>query len=506
MRDLKIKILDSILHGDLKPWKIDASDQRRFTELVKAATATSPQTYGELQKQLATLLDNYPSLQKIVAGETQTGGNPLVQHYFKTELPKYNDPLTQFYYSIITKEALRFFNQFLLKSENWIDPIDIHFQVNKTLTDIRVLATQTAEELAQRGFVSFPDKLSDFVHIVLFTLKQMLTALFFEVQERFAKQLSQNTTEEFYYLHYLKEPSPATPALIPDTAYFEFHFQLIQKAPEFSKVDALHLLKQMQQHQSNNSLNLQSALENLIFLHSQDIEIEIGSIKQLSDFNFTKQYFEAARTMLFAEINKNNYGYERLEIIQNRISELDYVASVITNKHSIPSILFNWLVQQQEVYKANANAVFSKDINADVEAARLKNPLSKKNKATIEQQKQYAKEHLAFMSGYNIKNEKIMPDADFNRMMEYTYFLIEKEKLPPNIKVIHKTGFASNAIRYTFYKIHEYLYGTQSIKQIWINFLHAVFLQFNGTTLSTTKVKFSEKPKSYEGDLEKMKR
>lgn len=506
MRDLKIKILDSILHGDLKPWKMDTSDQRRFTELVKAATATSPQTYGELQKQLATLLDNYPSLQKIMAKETQTEENPLVQHFFKIDLPKYNDPLTQFYHSIIKKEALRFFNQFLLKAEKWIDPVDIHFQVNKTLTDIRVLATQTAEELVQRGFMSFPDKQSDFLHIVLFTLKQILTALFFEVQERFAKQLSQNTTEEFYYLHYLKEPRPISAVLIPDTAYFEFHFHSIQKASEFSQHDALHLLKQIQQHQFDDSLNLQSALENLIFLHSQNIEIEIQSIKQLNDFNTTKQYFEAARTMLFAKINKNNYGYERLEIIQNKIDELDYVTSEINNKYSIPSILLNWLLHQKEVYKANANSVFSKDINAEDEAVRLKNPLSMKNKATIQEQKQYAKEHLEFMSGYNIKNEKIMPDADFNRMMEYTYFLIEKEKLPPNIRVIHKTGFASNAIRYTFYKIHEYLYGTQSIKQIWIDFLHAIFMQFNNTAPSTTKAKFSEKPKSYDGDLKQMKK
>ena len=357
MRDLKIKILDSILHGDLKPWKMDASDQRRFTELVKVATATSPQTYAELQKQLATLLNNYPSLQKIVDEETQNGDNLLVQHFFKIDLPKYNDPPTQFYHSIITKEALRFFNHYLQNAETWVNPIDIHFHVNKTLTDIRVLATQTAEELAQRGFVSFPDKKSDFVHIVLFTLKQMLTALFFEVQERFAKQLLQNTTEEFYYLHYLKEPSPATPALIPDTAYFEFHFHLIQKAPEFSKGDTLHLLKQMQQHQSDNSLKLQSALENLIFLHSQNIEIEINTIEQLTNSETVKQFTEASKQIALNKIESKGSAMERLEVVQSFLDDLDYDGNLKV-KNSIVQKYFKWLTDQKIFYATHHSEQF----------------------------------------------------------------------------------------------------------------------------------------------------
>jgi len=35
-----IKILDSILHGELKPWKLDTVNTRRYTDLVKAANAT----------------------------------------------------------------------------------------------------------------------------------------------------------------------------------------------------------------------------------------------------------------------------------------------------------------------------------------------------------------------------------------------------------------------------------------------------------------------------------
>jgi hypothetical protein len=39
---MEVKVLDSIMHGVLKPWKIDTTNTRRFTELVKAAKAASP--------------------------------------------------------------------------------------------------------------------------------------------------------------------------------------------------------------------------------------------------------------------------------------------------------------------------------------------------------------------------------------------------------------------------------------------------------------------------------
>ena len=52
---MEVKILDSIIHGDLKPWKINTTDTRRFTELVKAANAASPKTNAVLLSQLTAL-------------------------------------------------------------------------------------------------------------------------------------------------------------------------------------------------------------------------------------------------------------------------------------------------------------------------------------------------------------------------------------------------------------------------------------------------------------------
>lgn len=503
---MEVKILDSIIHGDLKPWTIDTTDQRRFTGLLKAANAALPNTNTVLLSQLNALLADYPDLLKKLKKDTPRNNNDLVNHFYKIDLPKFKDPVTQFYQKVISIEALRFFNAYLQQAANWIDPIDIYHQVNNTLTSIRVLASQTNEELQERGFASVPDVQSDFIHFTLYTLKQTLTALFFGVQERFKTQLTEITTEDFFYINYLNEAYPEVSPLTPDTAYFEFHFRSIQTAEEFPKSAALHLLKQIQQHQPDQHQRLQAAFENLIFLQSQNVDTSNQTIEQLTEPGTVKQFVDDTKATIFNAANQDNYGHERVAIFQAAIDDLDYILPTSLNKNSIPSLLMNWLTQNKEMYSQNANSVFSKNTNAEGEAARLKNPLSKKDKATIDQQKQYAKEHLDFMNGYNVKNEKIMPEADFNRMMEYTYFLIEKQKIPTGIKPISQTGFASIAIRYTYYKIHEFLYGTQSIKQEWIDFIHAIFSQFSNTSTSTTKAKFSQKPKSYDADLKVMKR
>lgn len=99
-------VLNSIMHSVLKPWKLDTTNTKRFTDLVKAAKAASPNTNAELLSQLTTLLVDYPTLQKILADETK-GNAPLQQLIYKTDLPKYKDAVTHFFYFVITGETIR---------------------------------------------------------------------------------------------------------------------------------------------------------------------------------------------------------------------------------------------------------------------------------------------------------------------------------------------------------------------------------------------------------------
>lgn len=203
---MEVKLLDAILHGELKPWKLDASNTRRFTELVKAAKAVSPATTTELQKQLEILLADYPTLQKLLAKNSFADNTAIKMLLHKAEFPNYKDPITQYYFILISALSLRFWNNFLKQSESWTHGTDIQYQVGKTLKGISVLTKQTAAELNEQGFTSIPGEQSSFIHFALYYLKQSLLQLYFSIQEPFKNSLAIVTTQEDFHLLDLEEP------------------------------------------------------------------------------------------------------------------------------------------------------------------------------------------------------------------------------------------------------------------------------------------------------------
>jgi len=202
---MEIKILDSIMHGVLKPWKLDTTNTRRFTELVKAAKAASPDTNAALLSQLTALLVDYPSLQKILNDEA-IGNSPVQPLSWRADLPKYKDAATHFFYFAITGETLRVYNAVLQQAANWTELVDIRYQVGKTLTSVRVLAKQVTIELNEQGFTTVPDAQSNVVHFALYYLKHSLIQLYFSIQEQFKPSLAQTTTIEDFYVLDLEEP------------------------------------------------------------------------------------------------------------------------------------------------------------------------------------------------------------------------------------------------------------------------------------------------------------
>lgn len=212
---MEVKVLDSIIHGALKPWKMDTPNSRRLTELVKSAKTVSPKNNTDLFTQLTTLLSDYPDLLKIVEAETARDNTTLQQAHFRIELPVPNDAITRFYYLLIAADSLRIFNTVLQESANWSELVDIRYHVNKTLTNIRVLAKQTASELIEQGFTTVPDEKSNHVHNTLYFLKHSLVALYFSVQESFKTNLKQVTTIEDFYILDLQEPLSNMLRLIP---------------------------------------------------------------------------------------------------------------------------------------------------------------------------------------------------------------------------------------------------------------------------------------------------
>lgn len=198
---MEIKILDSILHGELKPWKLNTSGNKRFTELVRTAKAVSPTTNAELQKQLTALLSDCPDLKKWLGTQTTKNNTALRQLVCSIDLPACSSPLTHFYAAVITAETLRVYNSFIQQSVNWNTSIDIPFQTDRLLTSLKVLTQQTVAELKERGFTAVLDEQSDTVHFALYYLQHRLIQLYFSVQKLFKDNLPLVTTlEDFYSL------------------------------------------------------------------------------------------------------------------------------------------------------------------------------------------------------------------------------------------------------------------------------------------------------------------
>ena len=105
------------------------------------------------------------------------------------------------------------------------------------------------------------------------------------------------------------------------------------------------------------------------------------------------------------------------------------------------------------------------------------------------------------LKGDGPNKKLIMAPADFDRLMGYVEYLALYDKLPDDITPISKANISKGHISYTFYRLHDELFGTKRIKDSFIEFIHKTFGQFADTAPSTTKAKFSNMPKSYKRDL-----
>ncbi len=199
---MDIKIFDSILHGKLRPWKIDESDTTQFIDCIKSVPKTVPQTTHELFKTTKTLLNKQAGLLAI----TQPLNQPIKELSFQTVSPVYYNANTQYYLSLISNATTLYYNIFIEQAKQWEDAIDINFQTQKVLKSLIVLAKQTIEELNERSYTDVPDNKSDIVHFALFVLKQNLLTLHQSIQHELKEELQETVSLENLYLLELEIP------------------------------------------------------------------------------------------------------------------------------------------------------------------------------------------------------------------------------------------------------------------------------------------------------------
>lgn len=207
---MELNVLNSILHGELKPWKFDVNNTKRIIEVVRSAKSISPVTNADFLTQLSSLLQEYPLMVAHITAETKKDATALKTLSWKAELPSATTPASQYYLLLINAETLRIYNAFAQRAEQWTEEIDLKYQVGKLLNNIKVLAQQTSTELKERQFETVPDGTSNIVHFSLYCLKQSLIALYMSIQEAYKAFVHSPTSLEDFYQLDLLEPLPTT--------------------------------------------------------------------------------------------------------------------------------------------------------------------------------------------------------------------------------------------------------------------------------------------------------
>lgn len=442
------------------------------------------------------------------------------ENNIEISFPEFSCATTEFYYYLITNEAIRTLvgiEYFVSKEEEEEKKIS-YLQTVLTLISIYITGgvkriIDEREFLPQVPIWEVDDELAE---IHSYTYKVLILALvrfYKEIIYAFRPLVDDLDKSVLELLH--RRVDNINSNLLELEINFGILWLKVKdlfESENFNIEEALKLLTELYKQKENN-INQEkrilaiTCLENQLFLFGSQYYEGCNDIIKLNSFSFCNPRLGVIQNDYKRKIESHNTGYDRYEEVENLMSQINQVfdgriQNVSGIENSIPRKLLGWLNERKEFYQSQ----FSRQLNVFSGNAELKNKvkndgvdLAKK----IEEDKETARNSLAFFSGYNVQQEKIMSDADFNRLLEYVDALIEKREVPKEIKKIPPISLDTFFIRYTFYKLHKEFYTTKRIRDEWITFLHTVFEQFY-CAQSTTKTKFSDKPNRYDAELQKM--
>lgn len=97
---------------------------------------------------------------------------------------------------------------------------------------------------------------------------------------------------------------------------------------------------------------------------------------------------------------------------------------------------------------------------------------------------------LKYMADKNEKQEIILSQDDFNKLIEYTNYLVDKDEVP-EIEIQLEPKITFELLRFTFWVLHKELYSTKRIKPHFYKFVRELFVQSNNYQLSSIKSSFA---------------
>ena len=97
---------------------------------------------------------------------------------------------------------------------------------------------------------------------------------------------------------------------------------------------------------------------------------------------------------------------------------------------------------------------------------------------------------LKYMADKNEKQETILSQDDFNKLIDYTNFLVSNEEMP-EIDEQLEPKIIFELLRFTFWVLHKELYSTKRIKPCFCNFVKEVFVHSNNSHVSSIQKMFA---------------
>ncbi len=355
---MKITLLDSIMHGPLKPWLLKPNVIDQFVKLLYKATASTPSNVSELQSQLLHLVQDFPDLVQFLKEESLSGSDlPLVDHFYEIAPPQHTNAFQQFYYLLYRQESLRFFNALIIKMDALKMRDDKAYRLQRVFTSLRVLTIYINETLKE---YENEEPENENVCYALNVARYMLIVLFFEIQDYFSSDLENCITPKFFFQNYLHLPYPAG-FLIRSNYYYENFFLRMYRYDRFEIDLAKKYLREIKEGHLKNDERLMARYENGIFLYENGFSPDAV----FQDFSIVnnESVFREIKEEWLLQIDSLNTGYKRLNFINDQLDALQYMDDDRNNRISIPSRLFRFLMQQKEIYANQLSVEFKTNIS-----------------------------------------------------------------------------------------------------------------------------------------------
>jgi len=186
------KILNSIYHGQLKPWLFDL-EERALKQTIREVSKVSITTLQGIENRLKMLLQAFPTLQQEIKPFTP---NSLRQLSFNCPLQEPTTIQQHFYKAVIDAEVLRYYNATISNPLIKDHSLDVPFQIGeKSLKGIAVLINSINNELAEKEYQA-----EDLTYFSLEYLKNSLLILYFSIQENYKTYLPEvyENVADFY--------------------------------------------------------------------------------------------------------------------------------------------------------------------------------------------------------------------------------------------------------------------------------------------------------------------